>query len=56
MDLLDDRIGATSTIVAGQLPVEEWFDYIAEPAVADAILDRLVHSAHRWKLTASAIP
>ncbi len=36
LDLLDDRIGATSTIVAGQLPVQEWFDYIADPAVADS--------------------
>lgn len=50
LDLLDDRIGATSTIIAGQLPVEDWFDYIAEPAVADAILDRLVHGAHPIKL------
>jgi DNA replication protein DnaC len=55
LDLLDDRIGATSTIVAGQLPVEEWFDYIAEPAVADAILDRLVHSSHRLKLVGESM-
>lgn len=50
LDVLDDRIGATSTIIAGQLPLEDWFDYIAEPAVADAILDRLVHGSHRLKL------
>lgn len=55
LDLLDDRIGATSTIVAGQLPVQEWFDYIADPAVADAILDRLVHSSHRLNLTGESM-
>lgn len=55
LDLLDDRIGATATIVAGQLPLDEWFDYIAEPAVADAILDRLVHSSHRLKLTGESM-
>lgn len=45
LELLDDRVGATSTIVAGQLPVKEWHGFINDPALADAILDRLIHSS-----------
>jgi DNA replication protein DnaC len=43
-------MGATyrlPTVVTSQLPVETWHDYIAHPTVADAVLDRLVHNAHK---------
>jgi DNA replication protein DnaC len=46
LEVLDDRYGNRSTIVASQLPVAEWHKIIGEPTVADAILDRLVHRAH----------
>lgn len=39
--------GRRSTVVTGQLPVVRWFDLIGDPTYADAILDRLVHNAHR---------
>lgn len=50
LNLLDDRIGSGSTVIAGQLPMKGWHDFIDDPAVADAILDRLIHSAHKIQL------
>lgn len=50
LEVLDDRGGAGSTVVVGQMPVKHWHDFIAEPAVADAILERLVYSSHRIEL------
>lgn len=50
LEILEDRHGRHSTIVAGQLPVKKWHEHLGEPTVADAILDRLVHRAHRIKL------
>jgi len=50
MDLIDDRAGRSSTIVGSQLPVSEWHHLIADPSVADALLDRLVHRSVRIEL------
>lgn len=50
LEILDDRHGSGSTIITSQLPVENWHEYIGEPTVADAILDRLVHNAYRINL------
>lgn len=50
LEVLEDRHGATSTVVASQLPVDSWHKYVGDPTVADAILDRLVHNAHNIKL------
>ena len=47
MEIIEDRHGKRSTVIASQLPVEAWHDIIGEQTIADAILDRLVHSAHR---------
>ena len=47
LEILEDRHGARSTVVTSQLPVETWHDYIAHPTIADAVLDRLVHNAHK---------
>ncbi len=47
MEIIEDRHGKRSTIIASQLPVEAWHQIIGEQTIADAILDRLVHSAHR---------
>jgi len=46
----DDRYGTRSTLVTSQLPVEHWHESIGDPTLADAILDRLVHNAHRIAL------
>jgi DNA replication protein DnaC len=50
LELLDDRHGSRSTIVTSQIPVDNWHDALGEPTLADAILDRLVHNAHRLSL------
>ncbi len=50
MEIVEDRYGSSSTIITSQLPVEAWHDVIDEPTFADAILDRIVHNAHRLNL------
>ncbi|NRP12187.1 ATP-binding protein [Aliiroseovarius sp. xm-a-151] len=55
LEILDDRQGRGSTIVTSQLPVDQWFEVIGDPTLADAILDRLVHNAHRLTLTGDSM-
>jgi len=50
LEILEDRTGTRATIVTSQLPPETWHDYIADPTLADAICDRLLHPAHRLVL------
>lgn len=50
LEILDDRVGLKSTIVTSQLPLDQWHTYLGDPTIADAILDRLVHAAHRITL------
>ncbi|MGE5507965.1 MAG: IS21-like element helper ATPase IstB [Chitinophagales bacterium] len=50
LEVMDDRYQNRSTAVASQLPLEDWHATIADPSVADAILDRLVHNAHKLNL------
>ncbi len=51
LEILDDRYDLHSTVVTSQLPVGKWHDWLGEPTVADAILDRLVHNAYKLTLT-----
>lgn len=53
-ELIDDR-SKLSTVITAQLPVSEWHGYIGDPTIADAILDRLVHSAHTIALTGDSM-
>jgi DNA replication protein DnaC len=46
LEVLEDRHGITSTIIASQIPTDKWHDAIGDPTIADAVLDRLVHNAH----------
>jgi DNA replication protein DnaC len=55
LELLDDRVGGRSTLITSQLPLELWHDYIGDPTLADAILDRLVHHSHRIELTGESL-
>ena len=55
LEILDDRHGRASTIVTSQIPVEHWHDIIGDPTLGDAILDRLVHNAHRLLLTGESM-
>lgn len=50
MEIIEDRHGKHSTIIASQLPVDAWHQIIGEQTIADAILDRIVHQAHRIDL------
>jgi hypothetical protein len=50
MAIVDDRHDRASTIVTSQVPVELWHEHIGNPTIADAVLDRLVHGAHRLQL------
>ena len=53
LELLDDRIGSRSTLITSQLPVKAWHTYLNDPTLADAILDRIVHSSHKIELKTS---
>ena len=55
LEILDDRQGRGSTIVTSQVDVKHWYEMIANPTVADAIFDRLVHNAHRLNLAGESM-
>lgn len=50
MEIMDDRHGSSSTVIISQLPTDQWYQSIGDNTLADAILDRLMHNAHRIKL------
>jgi DNA replication protein DnaC len=50
LEILEDRYATRSTIITSQLPPAKWHDYLGDPTVADAILDRIFHRAHRIAL------
>jgi DNA replication protein DnaC len=50
LEVLDDRFGHTATLIASQVPIADWHRRIPDPTLADAILDRVVHNAHRIEL------
>jgi len=47
LEIIEDRHGNASTIITSQLPVESWYEQLGDPTIADAILDRLLHNAHK---------
>lgn len=55
MEIIEDRHGKTSLIITSQLPVSKWHEVIGEKTIADAILDRIVHDAHRLELTGESM-
>lgn len=55
MEIIEDRHNNKSTVIASQLPVKAWYEVIGENTIADAILDRLVHTAHRIELTGESM-
>ena len=54
-NIIEDRHGQKSVIITSQLPVKSWHDYINEPTIADAMLDRLLQNAHRIELSGSSM-
>jgi DNA replication protein DnaC len=55
MEIIEDRHGKSSTMIASQLPVASWYDVIGEETIADAILDRLVHTSYRIELKGESL-
>jgi DNA replication protein DnaC len=55
MEVIEDRHGRRSTLIASQLPIEHWHEYIGEATIADAVLDRLLHGAHRLNLSGDSM-
>lgn len=50
LEIIEDRTGKGSLIITSQLPINKWHDYIGEPTFADAIMDRIIHRAHKIEL------
>jgi DNA replication protein DnaC len=50
LEIMEDRHGKSSTIFTSQVPVSQWHDVIGEQTIADAILDRIIHDAHRIEM------
>lgn len=55
MEIIEDRHGREATIIASQLPVSKWYDVIGNEVIADAVLDRIVHSSHRFNLKGESL-
>ena len=55
MEMIEDRHGKSSTLIASQLPVANWYDVLGEETIADAILDRLVHTSYRIELKGESL-
>lgn len=55
LEIIEDRHGARSTLVTSQLPISLWHEYIGEPTVADAVLDRLLQNAFRMELKGESL-
>ena len=51
LEIIDDRHEMRSVIITSQVPIEQWYEIIGDPTIADAILDRLIHNAYRIELT-----
>jgi DNA replication protein DnaC len=55
LEIMDDRHERGSTIVTSQVPLDHWHEVIGDPTIADAVLDRLVHNAHRLLLKGESL-
>jgi DNA replication protein DnaC len=55
MEIIEDRHEKASTIITSQIPISKWYDVIGEQTIADAILDRIVHNAHRIEMKGESL-
>jgi DNA replication protein DnaC len=55
LEIVDDRYDKGSLLITSQVPVARWHDVIADPTLGDAILDRVIHSAHRLELKGESL-
>jgi DNA replication protein DnaC len=55
MEIIEDRHEKASTLITSQVPVSKWYEIIGEKTIADAIMDRIIHNAHRLELTGESL-
>jgi DNA replication protein DnaC len=55
LEIVDDRYDKGSLLITSQVPVSQWHDVIADPTLGDAILDRIIHNAHRIELKGDSL-
>jgi len=55
MEIIEDRHEKASTLITSQVPVQSWYDVIGEKTIADAIMDRIIHNAHRIELSGESL-
>jgi DNA replication protein DnaC len=55
LEIVEERYGRGAILITSQIPVAQWFDVVGEPTLADAILDRLVHNAHKIELRGESL-
>ena len=55
LEVMEDRHGNRSTLITSQLPVENWHEYLNDPTIADAVMDRVIHNAHQIKLKGESL-
>ena len=55
LEIVEDRYGAGSLIITSQLPIDRWYEIVGNPTLADAILDRIIHNAHRIELRGESL-
>jgi DNA replication protein DnaC len=55
LEIIDDRASQRATIITSQLPIEHWHEWIGDPTMADAMLDRLIQNHHRFTLTGESL-
>jgi DNA replication protein DnaC len=55
LEIAEERYGRGATLIASQLPVDRWHNVIGDPTLADAILDRIIHNAHRLQLRGDSL-
>ncbi len=55
LEVIEDRHATRSTLITSQLPISSWYDYLNNPTIADALLDRLLSGAHRIELKGESL-
>ena len=55
MEIIEDRHEKASTLITSQVPVAKWYEVIGEKTIADAVMDRIIHNAHRLELSGDSL-
>ena len=55
LEIMEDRHGKSSTIITSQIPINKWHEVIGEETIADAIMDRIIHDAHRVEMKGDSL-